>query len=1046
MSKKLLFGLSFSLSLTSLATVFSCSTYKNTFFSKLEAIKDYENNIQLTLHGKNLSSSINDYAIFIGTIEDKNKYFNLEVDEKNKNKITFTMKNHNNKIDIQSNEVVIVLKSNFKNINIKSEFIVNETIKKEPIKAKKNLFAKDLDLTKNIYQIIDNKIIDKDWVLKNKINLFNGSLGLINNINDIEELKVEPIYLNDEIKLEITISKNKVYDYDEKLIPFSTTYIVSIKGFRENIKFLSLGATRDLDKNISLVLEGENLPTSINDYIIFIGTNKEQIVKAVHYFNIKIDLNNPNKLYFERKKKQNNERKYVGEVVLALRDDVRGKKIHSKLKLINNNNSSHLIEFNTNTYLTALSFGFNETVQKTYDEKLINKDWVLENKYKLFQGYLEEIDDINKIKNINIVYSRERSNEIILEIELDKNSFYDEFGYLNEESKLFKITISDFKKSDKTSSKQNLIIEDIDSELQKFTVEESKKEISKEWIFNNKHKLFDGDLYLFKNENDIDSIEVLVDPDWDTRMILNIYLKKGTSYDKEGFPTNEKTYYSISIDKFVEPFYEWDEPIYIETSNSKIKDYYKEKYDNFIIKSTGNAKVIASAESYQQKTSLEPPVAKYDFSLNLVKKLSKENILNIINHDNFIKKFNSNTWIQPNSFFKYSVDSWSAIAKKRYTGNVVIIPTYANEVKHKWNEKTYENWTIKNLDDDKDAVAEIINNLIPFLNLENGEETKLKKSLNDFKSFQFANIEKFMKLKPIITNKNINTNIKYVDFGSIKIKKLDMDIIQIESNNLLPIVDYISSESCGGATCSHNNRTLVDVILTALGDFVLDVLGNIDYGKLFSSVFIKILYGISNNFNYSGYDEQVKYYEKLTPVINNIANYVRNNAKRVLFKYFGKVEKTGLQLGKCGHLISGIRIRREDNKIIYNNFSSKSLTLFSSERNIFIDKNKILYDRIHSVQELNNYKKLFNYFKKQNINNEILEILINNITNLSLPSKEIYNQFINYIEKSKKPKRYIKKLSYFETLLNDGIIIPSNILEWDELDEKVAPQLLKGKL
>lgn len=496
-------------------------------------------------------------------------------------------------------------------------------------------------------------------------------------------------------------------------------------------------------------------------------------------------------------------------------------------------------------------------------------------------------------------------------------------------------------------------------------------------------------------------------------------------------------------------------------NNDDVKSFFSDKHkDNIINIDNAMGKSSVLVDSYQQSNNLSYSTPKTTINLKYNTVAHAKDLFNIKDSRSFIKKLNS----QEGNKWEYKVDEWWAKAAKRYMGNIVVMPFWAPEVRDHHASKIYSQWDSEKLSKPIKYLTDLI---IDFLkdadkhssfssNKKNNILSDINNVFQDIINF-IKNINSTRKLKSQIINSN-DFKIDYVDFGPIKVKKINTSSISFKSDHLLPIVDYREKKECSGPTCSHNIRNLVDVVKTAFKDFFIN---NFESIEKFLSGFIS---DIEKSFVYSLIDSFKKDSETLIDknlvsivnkiidfinskqVISKMIKYINENIDEITFSLFGKLEKHGIQLGKCGNLVSGVKIESKDNVIKTD--IDKPLILYSgSIYSIFnIWKQEYNYNSLYCIVELSNYKKLFNYLEKQNIPDNIKEIFKYNIMNQTQPSRDIFNEYLSYKDNKKIPNKYTNVLNSFRTFKNKRWKIPENISDWDVLYEYVIPSILSDGL
>ncbi len=488
---------------------------------------------------------------------------------------------------------------------------------------------------------------------------------------------------------------------------------------------------------------------------------------------------------------------------------------------------------------------------------------------------------------------------------------------------------------------------------------------------------------------------------------------------------------------------------YYIKSNQDVIDFFKNKNDeNSISGNNIEGKVNINIDSYQQsnKLSYSTPEVKINYKFYNVGLVSWKNNLDSIKEPNdFIKWLNANIF----NSWEYNVSSWWAKAGKRFMGVNVVMPHWAPEVKTNHSSKTYKRWESKI---EKKVVKFIVDEIYKYISMfyvsPNIKEQmdKYLYPIAKYLAYDFS-------LKPVIKELEVNDNLKitYLDFGKIKAKMIFPKSIIFQANHILPIVDYRTDTKCTGPKCSHNIRHLGDVIITAIKDLVGWAFGS-SHSYLSDIVSISIsavLFKYLENLSNSGSISQ-EVYEHLKLLISYVtgsrflqraSNFINENLSDVLFEYTGRVEKHGIQLGKCGHLVSGIKINRNENNI--KTTTDKPFILFEIKTDsIFSRKNQFDLNSIQCIVEMANYKKLYEYLETKDIDPKVRNILYSNIINTSTSSQDIYDTYIKYTNNITYPTEYKNRLNYFNEFLSLGWKLPKDIMLWDVPYEYILPSYL----
>lgn len=159
-------------------------------------------------------------------------------------------------------------------------------INNKPIVGKDSLNASDFKLNKTISAVINQNLINENWIFENKEKLFNGSTNLIVNKNDIKNLSVEQgNTFKNSIIVTFELGPQKNYDENHQLTTKNTKIQFTIKNFiafdieEEKQNFVDAVKSSNFNTIVDFK-NSKNNPISINNQII----NKETQLEAIINF------------------------------------------------------------------------------------------------------------------------------------------------------------------------------------------------------------------------------------------------------------------------------------------------------------------------------------------------------------------------------------------------------------------------------------------------------------------------------------------------------------------------------------------------------------------------------------------------------------------------------------------------------------------------------------------------------------------------------------------------------------------------------------------
>lgn len=516
----------------------------------------------------------------------------------------------------------------------------------------------------------------------------------------------------------------------------------------------------------------------------------------------------------------------------------------------------------------------------------------------------------------------------------------------------------------------------------------------------------------------------------------------------------------------------------ISTSQEEVNTaYIKELYEsNVLLKDSSTAKYEIVMDSHQQSDRMhhENPTATKEFTFERSVSVSPEVLLSaslfnkpgtILYH---VNNNSRNTW-------KYNIGAWNSWVDKRFVGCTIIMPFWADRVSIYHNAKTYDSINLEKFSKERKFMDDLYWNNIR-TTLYESIFVFVKKDISEnnpglnkdkLKDLTKEKTDELMETVDGIVNHVLKDkgNPKYqprasaigeefeknhfASFGNINVLYNDsIKRLSFKTNLSETLSEYSYKESCTGPTCSHNIRHLGDVIWqpikellakllgTPLGQVILTLVGTAILNKTTDFEIYKIFLFLNRQMSE----------DKFGGALTKFTNYITRNRDDCLLRYFGKADRHGIQLGKCGNIYSGINIAQADNIREVNN--DKPISIYSGELDKFFNDEKTDYDYVvlHCVSELSKYKEIYNYLLTLDIPKNVFNIFKTNITNQSKTTDEIYDDLDNYLSHNIIPSSSSIKNDLFKNFEDKGWRVPKLIQSWDLLEKQVLPSLLNDKI
>lgn len=401
----------------------------------------------------------------------------------------------------------------------------------------------------NINISIDSfiKSINKQWIIDNKNKLFRGFDANNLTIDKILELNSN-IFNNNNVKINVKLDKssliinnklNQDFVYFEIIISdFSLYEPTSIKPNLNSFELGLISVTGNYNDIISKQWIIDNKDKLFNGTTTFL-TNESQIIELNVSDNsndktISINLTLEAKSFIDDNAQLTTANKEFNIII--------SNSIKLETTLVRNN-------------LQASNFDLFASVD-SYKDNFITKQWIIDNKQKIFTGTTYYLSKESQITSLNVIINTNEKS-MTIDLTLEANSVVDDNNQLNASAKNFNITISNFSSNE---TDLNLVPTNVISDLyaQTFnlsgTAEYNKQNvITKEWIIENKNKIFVGNTDYLRNTDQISNIIFNISNMRPTRLNATFSLLKGSFVDANNKISTEDKSFTLVIDSFELP-------------------------------------------------------------------------------------------------------------------------------------------------------------------------------------------------------------------------------------------------------------------------------------------------------------------------------------------------------------------------------------------------------------------------------------------------------------------------------------------------------------
>ena len=414
----------------------------------------------------------------------------------------------------------------------------------------------DNQLNEQITAVMASPIINAQWIINNKEKLLNGSLELLTEASDIQNLKfVMDVQERNKANLSFTVAAQKSFTNQGAINPGEVPINFKLSGFKvvDPISRLNDELTvSKIDASITNQMIFDQAQNTINpDWII---VHKNQLLKGtldllvgptdLDNFQFSVDPTDTTKanLSFQIKPQKS----YLESGL------INEQSVDIQLKLTGFRRIEPIQAKSADLNITSIDQTLTGQMIVHQARSTITKDWVIVHKNDLLSGTLDKLISASDLDQLNFEPDPNNTTQAILKFTVLGGKSYQSNGQINPNAVEIRIILTGFRQTDVTSAKANEIVaNDVDNKigLDKI-VYQAQNIVNQAWVLANKNKLLNGTLDLFTSIDDVLDFSFVADETDTTKARLNFKIAANKTFLANGQLNDQPQAISITLTEF----------------------------------------------------------------------------------------------------------------------------------------------------------------------------------------------------------------------------------------------------------------------------------------------------------------------------------------------------------------------------------------------------------------------------------------------------------------------------------------------------------------
>ena len=414
----------------------------------------------------------------------------------------------------------------------------------------------DNQLNDQITAAMASPIINAQWIINNKEKLLNGSLELLTEASDIQNLKfVMDVQERNKANLSFTVAAQKSFTNQGAINPGEVPINFKLSGFKvvDPISRLNDELTvNKIDASITNQMIFDQTQNTINpDWII---AHKNQLLKGtldllvgptdLENFQFSVDPTDTTKanLSFQIKPQKS----YLESGL------INEQSVDIQLKLTGFRRIEPIQAKGADLNITTIDQTLTRQMIVHQARSTITKDWVIVHKNDLLSGTLDKLVSASDLDQLSFEPDPNNTTQAILKFTVLGGKSYQSNGQINSNAVEIRIILTGFRRTDATSAKANEIVANtVDNQigLDKI-VYQAQNIVNQDWVLINKNKLLNGTLDLFTNVDDILDFSFAADETDTTKARLSFKIAANKTFLANGQLNDQPQTINITLTEF----------------------------------------------------------------------------------------------------------------------------------------------------------------------------------------------------------------------------------------------------------------------------------------------------------------------------------------------------------------------------------------------------------------------------------------------------------------------------------------------------------------